>query len=59
MGAVQKIVYEFQLPFEEPQIPSNGDHKALNRGTLGGAGRAIIMGTSKVQVHTLATALSL
>ena len=28
-----------QLPFEEPQIPSNRDHKALNRGTLGGLGR--------------------
>ena len=24
-----------QLPFKEPQIPSSGDHKALNRGTLG------------------------
>ena len=23
-----------QLPFKEPQIPSNRDHKALNRGTL-------------------------
>ena len=29
-----------QLPFKESQIPSNGDHKALNRGTLGGLGRA-------------------
>ena len=28
-----------QLPFKGPQIPSNGDHKALNGGTLGGAGR--------------------
>ena len=27
-----------QLPFKVPAIPSNGDHKALNRGTLGGAG---------------------
>ena len=27
-----------QLPFEEPQIPSNRDHKALNRGTLEGRG---------------------
>ena len=27
-----------QLPFKRPQIPSNRDHKALNRGTLGGAG---------------------
>ena len=27
-----------QLPFKEPQIPSNRDHKALNRGTLGGLG---------------------
>ena len=29
-----------QLPFKTPQIPSNRDHKALNRGTLGGLGRA-------------------
>ena len=27
-----------QLPFKTPQIPSNTDHKALNRVTLGGAG---------------------
>ena len=27
-----------QLPLKEPQIPSNRDHKALNRGTLGGLG---------------------
>ena len=27
-----------QLPFKTPQIPSNRDHKALNRGTLGGLG---------------------
>ena len=27
------------LPFKEPQIPSNRDHKALNRGTGGGLGR--------------------
>ena len=27
-----------QLPFTRPQMPSNGDHKALNRATLGGAG---------------------
>ena len=27
-----------QLPFKKPQIPSNRDHKNLNRGTLGGAG---------------------
>ena len=27
-----------QLPFKRPQIPSNRDHKALNRGTLGGVG---------------------
>ena len=27
-----------QLPLKEPQIPSHGDHKALNRGTLGGVG---------------------
>ena len=25
-----------QLPLQTPQIPSNSDHKALNRGTLGG-----------------------
>ena len=28
-----------QLPFKTPQIPSNRDRKALNRGTLGGLGR--------------------
>ena len=27
-----------QLPFKEPQIPSNADHKALNGGPLGGVG---------------------
>ena len=27
-----------QLPFKTPQIPSNRDHKALNRATLGGLG---------------------
>ena len=27
-----------QLPFKEPQIPSNRVYKALNRGTLGGLG---------------------
>ena len=27
-----------QLPFKTPQIPSNRDHKALNRGTLVGLG---------------------
>ena len=27
-----------QLPFKIPQIPSNKDHKALNRGTFGGLG---------------------
>ena len=27
-----------QLPFKRPQIPSNKDLKALNRGTLGGLG---------------------
>ena len=27
-----------QLPSKTPQIPSNRDHKALNRGTLGGLG---------------------
>ena len=29
-----------QLPFKTPQIPSNRDHKALNRATLGGLGTA-------------------
>ena len=28
-----------QLPFKETQIPFNRDHRALNRGTLGGLGR--------------------
>ena len=28
-----------QLPFKKPQIPSNRDYKAPNRGTLGGLGR--------------------
>ena len=28
-----------QLSFKEPQIPSNREHKALNRGTLGGQGK--------------------
>ena len=27
-----------QLPFKIPHIPSNRDHKAINRGTLGGLG---------------------
>ena len=27
-----------QLPFTIPHIPTNRDHKALNRGTLGGLG---------------------
>ena len=27
-----------QVPFKAPQIPSNRDHQALKRGTLGGAG---------------------
>ena len=27
-----------QLPFKTPQIPSNRDYKAPNRGTLGGLG---------------------
>ena len=47
-----------QLPFKEPQIPSNRDCKALNRGTSGGlgivavwnegseAGNALVFGTS-------------
>ena len=28
-----------QLPFKRPHIPTNRDHKALNRGTLGGLGK--------------------
>ena len=31
-----------QLPSKTPQIPSNRDHKALNRATLGGPGSKII-----------------
>ena len=30
-----------QLPFQTPQMPSNRDHKALNRGTLGGLGKYV------------------
>ena len=34
-----------QLPFKRPQTTSNRDHKALNRGTLGGLGsRGIFLG---------------
>ena len=29
-----------QLPFKIPHIPTNRDHKALNRAPLGGLGRA-------------------
>ena len=29
---------EIQAPSKRPHIPSNGDHKALNRGTFGGLG---------------------
>ena len=33
------VIYQHpQLPFKKPQIESNRDHKALNRGTLGGLG---------------------
>ena len=45
-GAQQPSIKEYQmiyrhpqLPFKEPQIPSNRDHKSLNKGTLGGLGR--------------------
>ena len=34
-----------QLPFREPQIPSNRDHKALNRGTLLGLGGSLALPT--------------
>ena len=30
-----------QLPLKTPQTPSNSDHKALNRGTLGGLGNSV------------------
>ena len=33
--AAQLPIKYLQLPFKTPKIPSNGDHKALNRGTLG------------------------
>ena len=32
-----------QLPFETPQIPSNRDHKAHNRGKWGGLGRPLCL----------------
>ena len=35
-----------QLPFKRPQISSNGDHKALNRGTSGGVGKLMTFGRS-------------
>ena len=39
-----------QLPFKKPQIESNRDHKALNRGTLGGLGlTTCFMGTFGIQ----------
>ena len=35
-----------QLPFKTPQIPSNRDHKALNRVTFGGLGtEGMVFGT--------------
>ena len=34
-----------QLPFKTPQVPSNRDCKALNRGTLGGLGTFPYCGT--------------
>ena len=37
-----------QLPFKTPQIASNRDHRALNRGTLGGLG---IVGSFLCWVH--------
>ena len=41
-----------QLPFKIPQIPSNRDHKALNRWTLGGLGiRAIIWSALRRSRH--------
>ena len=33
-----------QLPIKIPQIPSNRDYKAPNRGTLEGLGRYLIVG---------------
>ena len=41
-----------QLPFKEPQIPSNRDHKALNRGTLGGLGIDMVYGPRHM-VHSV------
>ena len=36
---VPRTLYQHpQLPFKRPQIPSNRDHKALNRAALGGLG---------------------
>ena len=35
---IPKTISTPQLPFKIPQIPSNRDYKALNRGTLGGLG---------------------
>ena len=37
-----------QLPFKRPQISSNRDHKALNRGTLEIAGSAFGVGSDMV-----------
>ena len=34
-----------QLPFNTPQIPPYRDHKALNSGTLGGVGKAMVFGS--------------
>ena len=36
IGDIQQTNSTPQLPFKEPQIPSNTDHKALSRGALGG-----------------------
>ena len=33
-----------QLPFKRPQIPSNRDHKALKKGTLGAVGGGVYFG---------------
>ena len=30
-----------QLPLQEPKMPSHGDHKALNGGTLGAVGEEV------------------
>ena len=40
-----------QLPFKEAQISSNGDHKALDRGTLGGVGIYIYIHYIYIYTH--------